>query len=142
MPSLPILTKMGGWVQTNLIRTLEHRKPSYSLCIHDRNFMPGEYIADNIISAISKSKKTILVISKRFVKSGWCDFESRMAQAHHLGKTYNRIIVIMFPGVYEYAIKKESLKALLNMVTFLEWPREQEGHRLFWLRLCTALGIH
>ena len=128
------------WVRTNLIKTLENRNPSYSLCIHDRNFMPGEYIADNIILAISKSKKTILVISKRFVKSGWCDFESRMAQIHHLGKTNNRIIVIMFPGVYKYALKKDSLKALLNMVTFLEWPREQEGQRLFRLRLCTALG--
>ena len=128
------------WVRTILIRTLENRNPSYTLCVHDRNFMPGEYITDNIISAINRSNKTILVISKTFVKSVWCDFESRMAQLYHLGKSNHRIIVIMFPGVYKYAIKKESLKTLLHTVTYLEWPKEQEKLRLFWLRLCNAFG--
>ena len=129
------------WVRNILIRKLEHRERPYSLCVHYRSFLPGENITDNIISAINRSKTTILVVSKAFLKSGWCDFESRVAQVHHLGKTNHRIIAILFPGVYKYACRKASLKTLLDNVTCLEWPKnDEEGYDVFWLRLCNALG--
>ena len=128
------------WVRNILIRKLEHRERPYSLCVHYRSFLPGENITDNIISAINRSKTTILVVSKAFLKSGWCDFESRVAQVHHLGKTNHRIIAILFPGVFKYACRKASLKTLLDNVTCLEWPKNDEGYDVFWLRLCNALG--
>ena len=127
-------------VRNILIRKLEHRERPYSLCVHYRSFLPGENITDNIISAINRSKTTILVVSKAFLKSGWCDFESRVAQVKHLGKTNHRIIAILFPGVYEGACRKASLKTLLDNVTCLEWPKNDEGYDVFWLRLCSALG--
>ena len=127
------------WVHDELIRTLENRDPPYFLCIHDRNFMPGRFITDNIISAVIQSKKTILLITKAFVRSRWCDFESRVAQDYHLGKSNSGIIAIVFPGVYELTNRKPSLRALLNTVTYLEWPKDDRQH-VFWIRLCQALG--
>ena len=41
--------------------------------------MAGGTILDNIITAISKSHKVILVVSERFLNSGWCKEELFMA---------------------------------------------------------------
>ena len=128
------------WVRTGLIRKLERGKKPYSCCIHYRNFLPGEFIADNIVSAIKMSKKTILVVTKTFVRSGWCDFESRAAQSHHLGKTRGGIIAIVFPGGYEAAKRKPGLAGLLDCVTFLPWSEDKEEQNVFWLKLRMALG--
>ena len=128
------------WVRTILVQKLENRKQPYSLCVHYHSFMPGQNITDNIILAIHRSRTTILVVSKAFTRSGWCEFESRVAQQHHLGKTNHRIIAILFPGVYKLAYKKPSLNTLIDNVTALEWPQDFAEREMFWLRLCYALG--
>ena len=133
-------SKDEEWICNSLLKRLENRDHPYSICVHHRCFLPGETIADNIISAIYSSKTTILVVSKAFMRSGWCDFESNVAQQHHLGKTNHRIIAILFPGVYKSARKKPSLKTLLDNVTCLEWPKDKHGQEVFWLRLCHSLG--
>lgn len=51
----------------------------FRVCIHDKDFIPGSDIADNIIGAIRNSKKTVLIISKHFIKSDWCMYEFNMA---------------------------------------------------------------
>lgn len=43
---------------------IEDRVPNIRLCFSYRNFMPGEYIYDNITHAVQNSKKTVLVLSK------------------------------------------------------------------------------
>ena len=128
------------FVRLQLLRKLESGKEAYSCCVHDRNFLPGEFISDNIVSAINLSKKTILIVTKRFVRSGWCDFESRAAHSHHLGKTRGGIIAIVFPGGYEAAKRKPGLCAILDCVTFLPWPKNEEEQNVFWLKLRMALG--
>ena len=128
------------FVRLQLIKKLEHGKQPYSCCVHYRNFLPGEFISDNIVSAIKLSKKTILVVTKTFVRSGWCDFESRAAQSHHLGKTRGGIIAIVFPGGYEAAKRKPGLCAILDCVTFLPWSENKEEQNVFWLKLRMALG--
>ena len=128
------------WVRLQLVKRLESERPPYSCCVHDRNFMPGEHIADNIISAISASKKTILVVTKKFVASGWCEFESKAAQCHHLGKR-GGIIAVVFPGAYNEAAKrKPGLCGILDCVTYLPWTEDRREQTLFWLKLCIALG--
>ena len=107
------------WVHTNLITKLESGRKPLNLCTHDRCFLPGEYIADNIIAAISQSERTILVVTDKFLQSGWCDYESRAAHAHHLGNTKG-IVAIVFPKVHNKVKKNSALRNLLDCVTYLE----------------------
>ena len=127
-----------GWVRTNLIKKLESGRKPLKLCTHDRCFLPGEYIADNIIAAISQSKKTILVVTNKFLQSGWCDYESRAAHAHHLGNTRG-IVAIVFPKVHNKIKKNSALRNLLDCVTYLEWSPDKEKQILFWIKLQRAL---
>lgn len=47
----------ADWVRDNLLPCLENCRPPYRICIHERDFMPGKWIIDNIIENIENSHK-------------------------------------------------------------------------------------
>lgn len=47
----------ADWVRNHLLPCLENAKPPYRLCIHERDFIPGKWIIDNIIENIENSRK-------------------------------------------------------------------------------------
>lgn len=47
----------ADWVRDQLLPCLENSKPPYRLCIHERDFLPGKWIIDNIIDNIESSRK-------------------------------------------------------------------------------------
>ncbi|XP_048244545.1 toll-like receptor 4 [Haliotis rufescens] len=51
------------------------REGNLQLCLHHRDFIPGEAIAANILSAIQKSKLVVIVLSPNFLDSYWCRYE-------------------------------------------------------------------
>ena len=63
------------WVRRKLVANLEKEANKYKLCLHYRHFLPGRNITDNITAAVQESRKTVLVVTKNYLKSGWCDFE-------------------------------------------------------------------
>ncbi len=70
-----------SFVKHELLTRLESfADPPYKILIHHRDFVIGDWIANNIINAIAESKRTIIVLSQNFVNSQWCQFE--FSQAH------------------------------------------------------------
>lgn len=47
----------ADWVRDQLLPCLENNRNPYRLCIHERDFMPGKWIIDNIIENIESSRK-------------------------------------------------------------------------------------
>lgn len=47
----------ADWVREQLLPCLEDNRNPYRLCIHERDFMPGRWIIDNIIDNIENSRK-------------------------------------------------------------------------------------
>ena len=111
----------------------------YKLCIHDRDFIPGSSIEDNIVRAIETSRKTILVLSKNFVTSGWCEFELQMARMESFNKGRNLIIAVMLEPLEIEKISK-SLKLLIRRHTYIEWFGNSENTNNFWEKMRIALG--
>ncbi|XP_055080223.1 uncharacterized protein LOC129456528 [Periophthalmus magnuspinnatus] len=64
------------WTHT-LIQQLEDR--GLRVCYHDRDFIPGWPILDNMSSCIQKSQKVLLVLSQDFVRSRWCLLEANIS---------------------------------------------------------------
>jgi hypothetical protein len=50
------------WVRQNIMAELEGRM-GLRLCIHERDFIPGNNIVDNIADCVSSSKKVMMVFS-------------------------------------------------------------------------------
>ena len=49
--------------------------PPLKLCVHERDFVPGLYIKDNIKGGITKSNSAIIGMSQAFIDSEWCQEE-------------------------------------------------------------------
>lgn len=52
----------ADWVRHQLLPCLENNTNPYRLCIHERDFMPGKWIIDNIIENIESSRKVLKCI--------------------------------------------------------------------------------
>lgn len=61
------------WVN-NLIEKLE-KHHQLKCCNHVYDFQPGRKIVENIKDAVLKSVKTLIILSKEYHDSHWCNFE-------------------------------------------------------------------
>ena len=81
------------WVANELVKKLEHGdthdgKP-IKLCLHERDFQIGRPISENIVLSLEQSACCILVLSAKFTKSYWCNFEAHVA--HQMFQDENRV---------------------------------------------------
>ena len=72
------------FVYRKLLPNLETKESKLKFCIAQRNFLVGATIIDNIIRAISKSRKVIFIVSQYFLTSKWCQEELMIA--HQVSK--------------------------------------------------------
>ncbi|XP_066272482.1 TLR4 interactor with leucine rich repeats-like [Branchiostoma lanceolatum] len=91
----------------------------------DRNFLPGAPIVNNIVKAIETSRKTIYVLTRSFLRSGWCEFELQLAQTpdNLFGKGGScRLILVFLERIPRPLLKKyKHLEAVMDRDTYLEW---------------------
>ncbi|KAM9324975.1 uncharacterized protein PAF06_001089 [Gastrophryne carolinensis] len=66
------------WV-SGLIHKLEESLPDLKICFHERDFVPGKTIIDNMVTCIQSSQKIVIVLSPDFVRSQWCLFEANLS---------------------------------------------------------------
>uniref|UniRef100_A0A6Q2YTF9 TIR domain-containing protein n=1 Tax=Esox lucius TaxID=8010 RepID=A0A6Q2YTF9_ESOLU len=132
----------ADWVRDQLLPCLENNKPPYRLCIHERDFMPGKWIIDNIIENIESSRKVIFVLSHHFVNSEWCNYELYFAQQRAIGKTFNDVILVVKEPIDPESLPSKycKLKKMLNTKTYLEWPQQDKQQTFFWAQLKSVLG--
>ncbi|NWI79894.1 TLR6 protein, partial [Dryoscopus gambensis] len=132
------------WVKNELIPNLEKGEGCVQLCQHERNFIPGKSIVENIINCIEKSYKSIFVLSPNFVQSEWCHYELYFAHHKLFSDHSNSLILILLEPIPPYLIpaRYHKLKALMAKRTYLEWPKERSKRALFWANLRAAISIN
>ncbi|NXL12520.1 TLR1 protein, partial [Mesembrinibis cayennensis] len=132
------------WVKNELIPNLEKGEGCVQLCQHERNFIPGKSIVENIINCIEKSYKSIFVLSPNFVQSEWCHYELYFAHHKLFSENSNSLILILLEPITPCIIpaRYHKLKALMAKRTYLEWPKERSKRALFWANLRAAISIN
>lgn len=78
---------------------LESGNPKYRICLHYRDWIPGEYIQNQILQSVEDSRRTIVVLSSNFIESVWGQLEFKAAHSQALQDRTNRIIVIVYGQV-------------------------------------------
>ena len=65
---------------------------TYRFCIHERDWAVGPMIIDNIVDSVKNSFRTVILLSKEFAESTWCQ--------HEFDEAYKekKIIIIMMKG--------------------------------------------
>ncbi|NXO05561.1 TLR6 protein, partial [Rhinopomastus cyanomelas] len=129
------------WVKNELIPNLEKGEACVRLCQHERDFIPGKTIVENIISCIEKSYKSIFVLSPNFVRSEWCHYELYFAHHKLFSENSDSLILVVLEPIAPYVIpaRYHKLKALMAKRTYLEWPKERGKQALFWANLRAAI---
>ncbi|XP_050393691.2 toll-like receptor 4 [Patella vulgata] len=125
-------------VVTDMIEKLE-KQQGMQLCIHHRDFLVGEAIAANISNAVRNSKKTLILLTKNFLKSYWCIYELNMALMESISTGRNVVIVI----IYEYIPVKDlpyELVQLMRKDSYVEYTDDPEGNIVFWDSLTKAIN--
>jgi hypothetical protein len=111
------------WVRSHLMSELEHRL-GLKLCIHQRDFIVGNNIVDNIVDCVQSSKKIIMVFSRHYVRSQWCQFELNYCLNHVMD--YDDALIVLC--VDDVASRKmtPAMMALLKTTTYIQWPQALE----------------
>nr|XP_015208636.1 PREDICTED: toll-like receptor 1 [Lepisosteus oculatus] len=124
-----------SWVDSQLVPNLENA--GFRLCIHERDFVPGDWIIDNIINCVEGSYKTLFVLSQNFVQSEWCNYELFFAQHRALSIQQDSLVFILLEPIPADSLPRKFLKlrALLRKQTYLEWPKEVRKQTFFWASL-------
>ena len=119
------------WVIEHLLPELEYRG-NIRLCLHDRDWLAGPDIADNIMDSIENSHKTILILSNHFAQSQWCELEMSMAQ-HKLLTSQKDVLVLVLKDPIDDCFLTSRLRHLMTTQTYLAWDGEDpEKVRRFW----------
>ncbi|XP_076127485.1 toll-like receptor 1 [Alosa pseudoharengus] len=127
------------WVQSELAPHLE--ASNFQLCLHERDFVPGEWVIDNIINCVESSYKTVFVLSQSFVHSEWCNYELFFAQHRAIDVQRDSLVLILLEPIPPDSLSRKflRLRSLLRQQTYLPWFQEEPKRQLFWASLKAML---
>lgn len=127
----------GTFVKESVVPELEETR-QMRLLVHDRDFRAGDYVCDNIMEAITTSRKTLILMSKDFIKSDWCVFEMNMARMEAIKTGRNVVCLLMLDEVPTSGLPLEIID-IIRQQTYLEVPTDSAHKELFWDRVQDAL---
>ncbi|RUS77947.1 hypothetical protein EGW08_014293, partial [Elysia chlorotica] len=98
------------FVMTCLYPALEAR--GLSVFIHHRHFTAGELIGSNIVRAVHSCRRTVVVLTRTFAESSWCNFEIQMA---NMESAHRGMPVLIFLLLDEMTGREMGAELLFNV---------------------------
>uniref|UniRef100_A0A671UTT5 TIR domain-containing protein n=1 Tax=Sparus aurata TaxID=8175 RepID=A0A671UTT5_SPAAU len=127
------------WVYREMLPVLEGEQ-GWRLCLHHRDFQPGKPIIENITDAIYGSRKTICVISQRYLQSEWCSREIQMASFRLFDEQKDILVLLFLEEIPAYQLSPyHRMRKLLKRRTYLSWPQAGQHTSVFWQNISRAL---
>ncbi|NWW55500.1 TLR7 protein, partial [Pedionomus torquatus] len=131
---------VNEWVLTELVERLEdQRARQFNLCLEERDWLPGQPVFDNLSQSIQLSKKTIFVLTNRYIKSGRFKTTFYMAHQRLLDEKIDVIILIFLEKVLQKS-RYVRLRKRLCRSSVLEWPTNPRSQPYFWQCLKNAIA--
>ncbi|KAJ2950585.1 hypothetical protein O0L34_g8834 [Tuta absoluta] len=109
----------------------------YSVCVHLRDWVPGEMIPSQIKNSVEQSRRTIIVMSRNFIRSEWGRLEFQTAHVNGLADGRIRVIMIILDDVLEKDELTPELRSYVRLNTYVRWDDPW-----FWEKLRYSLPHH
>uniref|UniRef100_T1JEM9 TIR domain-containing protein n=1 Tax=Strigamia maritima TaxID=126957 RepID=T1JEM9_STRMM len=122
------------WIADFLVPGLESGIPSYKLCLHNRDWPAGEFITDQIVRSVGNSRRTILVLTDNYFKSGWSRLEFDIAYQQGLKDKVNRLIAVVPNEVPDLSKIDQDFKTFITLTTYVEAKKPY-----FWRKLRASM---
>lgn len=133
-------TAVTEWVMKEMCVHLEERgdRP-LTLCLEERDWIPGCPLIDNLCQSIHRSKRTMFILTSRYIKSG--NFKTAFYMAHQrLMDEKDDVIVLIFLEKVQCNSKYLRLRKRLYKRSVLEWPTNPLAQPYFWFSLRSVLA--
>ncbi|XP_049689397.1 toll-like receptor 5 [Accipiter gentilis] len=118
------------WVQNSLLKHLDSQyfdKNRFTLCFEERDFLPGEEHINNIRDAIWNSRKTICIVTRQFLKDGWCVEAFNFAQSRYFCDLKDVLIMVVVGSLSQYQLRKyKPIRNFLQRSRYLQWPEDYQ----------------
>uniref|UniRef100_T1IK32 TIR domain-containing protein n=1 Tax=Strigamia maritima TaxID=126957 RepID=T1IK32_STRMM len=112
----------------------ETGNPTYNLCLHNRDWLGGEFITDQIVKSVESSKRTIIVLTDNFLKSKWSRLEFDVAYQQGLKDQVRRVMVIIPDEVPDLSQIDPEFKTFITLTTYIEANKPH-----FWRKLRASM---
>ncbi|XP_050187861.1 toll-like receptor 7 isoform X3 [Myiozetetes cayanensis] len=133
---------VNDWVMEELVKRLEDRKArQFNLCLEGRDWLPGQPVFDNLSQSIQLSKKTVFVLTNKYIKSGSFRTTFYMAHQRLLDEKLDVIILIFLEKVLQKS-RYVRLRKRLCRSSVLEWPTNPQSQPFFWQCLKNAIATN
>ena len=117
------------FVENSFAANLEHGATSYRLCLHQRDFNPSTPIYDSVSVATESSSKTILMLSRSYLRSQWPLIRTTFIST--LMNNSSKVIFIQLEELLEEELDEwTDLKQLMGSSPVIKW-----GESGFWSKL-------
>ena len=129
----------SDFVHRQLVEELETRA-GLRLNVHNRDFIPGRPIPGNIVDAVRNSRRTLVVLSRDFVRSDWCHYEMQMATVEAAQRGRDVLVFLIYEDVPSQDMPRDVFYNL-QAFTHIQFPAQAEQPlvRDFWNRLVQAI---
>ncbi|XP_009875954.1 PREDICTED: toll-like receptor 7, partial [Apaloderma vittatum] len=128
------------WVLQELVVRLEDQKArQFNLCLEGRDWLPGQPVFDNLSQSIQLSKKTVFVLTNRYIQSGRFRTAFYMAHQRLLDEKMDVIVLIFLEQVLHKS-RYVRLRKRLCRSSVLEWPTNPRSQPYFWQCLKNAIA--
>ncbi|KAL3848110.1 hypothetical protein ACJMK2_018989 [Sinanodonta woodiana] len=97
------------------------------VCIHHRDFMPGQPISTNIAHAIHCSRRTVVLLDDDYLSSYWCMYELNMVRMESIysRRGENILVLVLKDGIDKCKLPLE-LMDIIHSNTYIELPQDPQ----------------
>ncbi|XP_017270652.1 toll-like receptor 9 isoform X1 [Kryptolebias marmoratus] len=132
------------WVYNELTVNLENSgNKRFSLCLEERDWIPGLSCIDNLHNAVHSSVKTVFVLSRGANGSETVNGMIRqtffMVQQRLLDEKVDAAVLVLLDKMFP-KLKYLQLRKRLCRKSVLSWPRNPKAQPLFWNQMRMALS--
>ncbi|XP_037366161.1 toll-like receptor 5 [Talpa occidentalis] len=127
------------WVQNALLKHLDTQYDDhnrFNLCFEERDFVPGQNHIANIQNAVWHSRKIICIVSRHFLRDGWCLEAFTYAQSRCVSDLSSALIMVVVGSLSQYQLMKHpSIREFAQRQQYLRWPEDLQDVDFFLNKL-------
>ncbi|KAE8625331.1 hypothetical protein XENTR_v10006231 [Xenopus tropicalis] len=131
---------VSDWVFNDLVNILEKQgNKMLNLCLEERDFLAGQPFLDNLSESIQISRKTVFVLTRKYVKKGHFKTAFYMAHQRLIEEKVDVIILILLEKTLQRS-RYLRLRKRLCANSVLYWPSNPNSQSYFWHCLKSAIA--